>query len=131
DASSKVDMAGGPSAAATGVCRFEPCGGQDKIPDCYRLEAHQFDWQLKRMYDMPVSGVEVSHLSFPSPVVTKCMENNTVHGEYYRPVGKGPFPGVIVLDITAGDQTVSRMIATQLASRRIAALFVQMAYYGP
>src|SRR5262249_50664297 len=58
-------------------------------------------------------------------------ENNTVHALYYRPDGPGPFPGVIVLDITAGDQTVSRAIATHLAQHKIAALFVQMAYYGP
>jgi cephalosporin-C deacetylase-like acetyl esterase len=38
---------------------------------------------------------------------------------------------VIVLDITAGDQRLSRMIATCLAQNEIAALFVQMAYYGP
>jgi dienelactone hydrolase len=40
-------------------------------------------------------------------------------------------PGVIVLDITAGDQRLSRIIATCLAQNGIAALFVQMAYYGP
>jgi dienelactone hydrolase len=35
------------------------------------------------------------------------------------------------LDITGGDQSLSRLISTHLAQRRIAALFVQMAYYGP
>jgi dienelactone hydrolase len=58
-------------------------------------------------------------------------ENNTVHAEYYRPKGKGPFPGVIVLDITAGNQDLSRLISASLAGRQIAGLFVQMAYYGP
>src|SRR5262249_61850129 len=71
------------------------------------------------------------HLRFPSPVTSDCPENNTVHAEYYRPKGDGPFPGVIVLDITAGDQSLSRGISTLLAQRGIAALFVQMAYYGP
>jgi dienelactone hydrolase len=38
---------------------------------------------------------------------------------------------VIVLDILAGDQKLSRGIATLLAQNKIAGLFVQMAYYGP
>src|SRR5262249_43142961 len=38
---------------------------------------------------------------------------------------------VIVLDITGGDQSLSRTIACCLAQQDIAALFVQMAYYGP
>ena len=43
----------------------------------------------------------------------------------------GKFPGAIVLDITGGDQTVSRVMARHLAQNGVAALFVQMAYYGP
>jgi cephalosporin-C deacetylase-like acetyl esterase len=35
------------------------------------------------------------------------------------------------LDITAGNQSLSRTIGTILAQNNIAALFVQMAYYGP
>src|SRR5207247_6506533 len=80
---------------------------------------------------LPNSEVGIYQLRFPSPVVTDCQENNTVHAEYYRPRGAGPFPGVIVLDITAGNQQLSRSIATCLAQNRIASLFVQMAYYGP
>ena len=75
--------------------------------------------------------MEVWHLVFPSPVVTKYPENNTVHAEYYRPKGRGPFPAVVVLDILGGDQSLSRMQATFLAHRGVAALFVQMPYYGP
>src|SRR5262249_49533724 len=90
-----------------------------------------FDYQLGFLYDVPGSDVDVFELRFPSPVTTPYPENNTVYAEYYRPRGSGPFPGVIVLDITAGDQTVSRLMATHLPRHRIAALFVQMAYYGP
>jgi dienelactone hydrolase len=63
--------------------------------------------------------------------VTGTPENNTVHAEYYRPRLKGPFPCVIVLDITGGDQSLSRFISTLLAENGIGGLFVQMAYYGP
>jgi cephalosporin-C deacetylase-like acetyl esterase len=38
---------------------------------------------------------------------------------------------VIVLDITGGDQMLSRVISRHLAQNGINALFVQMAYYGP
>jgi len=114
-----------------GTAKFEPVGDQKSIPERYRLNAHKFDWEMSHKFDLKASGVEVLTVRFPSPVVTDCVENNTVHCEYYRPVGKGPFPGVVVLDITAGDQSVSRMIATHLASHGISALFMQMPYYGP
>jgi dipeptidyl aminopeptidase/acylaminoacyl peptidase len=114
-----------------GAVNFKPLGDQKNIPERYRLDAHKFDWEMTHKFDLKASGVEVLTVRFPSPVVTDCLENNTVHCEYYRPKGKGPYPGVIILDITAGDQSVSRMISTHLASHGIAALFVQMAYYGP
>ena len=69
---------------------------------------------------------------FPSAVESPTPENNTVYAEYYRPEGKGPFPCVIVLDITGGDQTMSRRhLHAPVARTAIAGLFVQMAYYGP
>src|SRR5258708_1006178 len=118
-------------AIEKGKADFKPSSDQKDIPERYRLEAHEFKGELEREYDLPRSNIEVYKVRFPTPVVSKCVENNTVHCEYYRPKGKGPFPGVIVLDITAGDQSLSRMIATHLATQNIAALFVQMTYSGP
>jgi dienelactone hydrolase len=112
------------------VC-FRPAGDQRDIPERYRLDHHSFPYAMTRTRELPESGLEIWHVEFPSPVVTSCPENNTVHAEYYRPRGAGPFPCVIVLDITAGDQKLSRTIAMHLAQNRIAGLFVQMAYYGP
>ncbi len=114
-----------------GTVHFQPVGDQKEIPERYRLDAHSFDYEMEPIRELPNTGVEVFHLRFPSPVISPCPQNNTVHAEYYRPTVKGSFPGVIVLDITAGDQKLSRIIATHLAQNRIAALFVQMAYYGP
>ena len=114
-----------------GSVRFEPVGEQKEIPKRYRLSPHRFDYEMTLKYALPASGLTVHRLRFPSPVETPHEENNTVHAEYYRPDGKGPFPGVIVLDITGGDQSLSRGIATHLAQKGIAGLFVQMAYYGP
>jgi dienelactone hydrolase len=114
-----------------GSFRFTPTGEQKNIPERYRLDERAFEYQMSPKRDLPNSGVRVFRVQFPSPVKTATPENNTVHAEYYRPDGKGPFPGVIVLDITAGDQSLSRHISTFLAQKKIAALFVQMAYYGP
>ena len=114
-----------------GVVHFEPVGDQKDIPELYQLKAQTFKFELEKKRDLPLGEMEVYHLRFPSPVTTDCPENNTVFAEYYRPKGPGPFPGVIVLDITAGNQDLSRLIANCLAQNKIAALFVQMAYYGP
>src|SRR5262249_49715472 len=114
-----------------GSFRFVPLDDQSAVPASYRLTERKFEFELTPRYDMPSLGVAVYRLKFPSPHESPHKENNTVHAEYYRPIGKGPFPGVIVLDITGGDQSLSRMMCTQLASKGIAGLFVQMAYYGP
>jgi dienelactone hydrolase len=114
-----------------GRAKFEPVGDQKDVPERYRLAAHTFEWEMQLKKELPASKVTVYDVRFPSPFESKTPENNTVHAEYYRPPGEGKFPCVIVLDITAGDQSLSRTISTVLAQNKIAALFVQMAYYGP
>jgi dienelactone hydrolase len=111
--------------------RFQPLGDQQSVPKRYRLEAHTFVAEQRLKRELPNSGVEVFEVRFPSPVTSDCRENNTVYAEYYRPKGTGPFAGAVVLDITGGDQSLSRTISNCLAQNQIAALFVQMAYYGP
>ncbi len=118
-------------AGERGTVEFRPLADPNELPERYRLEAHRFDFETEHKFELPSVNVDVWHLRFPSPVDSGCKENDTVHAEYYKPAGKGPFPGVVVLDITAGDQTLSRSMATHMARNGIAALFVQMAYYGP
>ena len=73
----------------------------------------------------------VSKLRFPSLIETPDPENNTVHAEYFAPVGFGPGrPGVIVLHILGADFPLSRYMAARMADRGIAALFVKLPYYG-
>src|SRR5438552_1720851 len=119
------------SAPETGTVRFVPIGDQSEIPERYRLRERTFEWKLAPLKTLLDGAVEVSTLTYPSPVESPTPENNTVYAEYYRPAGDGPFPGVIILDITGGDQKLSRIIATALTQNKIAGLFVQMAYYGP
>jgi dienelactone hydrolase len=128
--------AAGPAAAdrppaEKGTFRFVPPDDQKEVPPRYRLAERSFDYELAHKVDLPSAEVRVSRLTFPSPVRTPHAENNTVHAEYYRPLAEGRFPGVIVLDITGGDQSLSRTLSTFLAQKGVAALFVQMAYYGP
>jgi cephalosporin-C deacetylase-like acetyl esterase len=119
------------AAVEKGTVTFTPCGDQKEVPKTYRLDAHRFDYEMVPKRELPVSGVEVYDLRFPSPVDSPHKENNTVHAEYYRPKDGKAMPGVIVLDITGGDQTLSRVISRHFAQNGVAALFVQMAYYGP
>jgi dienelactone hydrolase len=130
-----LSVTASPSFAAAivekGDFRFRPLDGQKDIPERFRLGERSFPYEMERKLDLPALGVTVSRLRFPSPVTTAVKENNTVHAEYYRPKGPGPFPGVLVLDITGGSQALSRHISTYLADNGVAALFVQMAYYGP
>jgi dienelactone hydrolase len=118
-------------AVESGSFRFRPVKDQKDIPTAYRLDERTFDYRLVPERTLPSAEVRISHLTFPSPVHTPHAENNTVHAEYYCPMTKGRFPGVIVLDITAGDQSLSRTLSTWFAQQGVAALFVQMAYYGP
>ena len=114
-----------------GIIQFRLLGDQGDIPERYRLEEHAFPYEMRLKYILPVSGIEVYRIQFPSPVTSPHPANNTVHAEYYRPKGEGPFPCIIVLDITGGDQTLSRFISSILSRQGIGCLFVQMAYYGP
>src|SRR5439155_11225821 len=119
-----------PERLEKGAVRFSPRDDQKNTPSRYQLQAHTFEYELSQRLDLPSSDLDVHHLQFPSPLKTDAAENNTVHGEYYRPHGEGPFPGVIVLDIMGGDGNVSRMVATALAQKHIAALALRMPYYG-
>lgn len=117
--------------AAPAEIRFTPTAAEADVPARFRLSAHEFKAEVEPKFDLPYSGIEVSKVRFPSPVVTPHPENNTVHAEFYRPKGAGPFPAAVVLDILDGRQTVSRGEAVWLAQNGVAALVVYMAYYGP
>lgn len=111
--------------------RYEPSVDQSTLPERYRLETRSFEYHVERKHTLPASGVLIDRVTFPSPVESEHAENNTVHCEYYHPIKPGRYPATIVLDITGGDQSLSRLIATYLAQNNVSALFVQMAYYGP
>lgn len=117
--------------AESGKVKFTAIDDQSSVAERYRLEPYEFEYQLKPKRELVVSGIEIYDVTFPSPVKTKYAENNTVHAEYWLPKGKGPFPGVILLDILDGSMVVSQGIATVLTAQGIAALCVHLPYYGP
>jgi dienelactone hydrolase len=124
-------LAARPAVVEKGTFRFRPTGEQKDVPSRYRLDERTFTYELEKKTDLPAIGVTIHRLRYPSPVKSATPENNTVHAEYYRPTGKGPFPAVIVLDVTGGNQLLSRHVANHFARHGVAGLFVQMAYYGP
>ena len=105
-----------------------------KVTETRRIEgvfAHEpatFAYRLEPLRKL--GEVQISHLAFPSPGPSRVPENLTVHGEYYRPPGKGPFPTTIVLHILDGRFYVARLVAASLAERGVAALFIHLPYYG-
>lgn len=115
----------------TGTVAFKNYSDPAKVPETYRLDDHTFNFEMELKKDVKTFGYQVYKVRFPSPVTTRFKENNTVHCEWYRPEGTGPFPAVVVLDILGGDQSLARFQSTYLARKGIACLFVQMAYYGP
>jgi hypothetical protein len=98
------------------------------IDGIFGHEPRPFAYRLRPLQRLGKTAIH--HLTYPSPGPSKFEENWTVHAEYYRPDGEGPFPCAIVLHILDGRFYVARMLATALAQKGIAALFIKLPYYG-
>ncbi len=84
-----------------GEVSFEPTDKESTVAEIFHLEPHSF--KFKQEFQKTAStAFEISLVTFPSPVVTKHHENNTVHCEYFRSLSPGKHPGVIVLHILGG-----------------------------
>ena len=114
----------------TGQVDFRPAADEAKLPEMFRLEASQFEFQ-ERPVETVSKAFSIWSVTFPSPLVTPEENNNTVHCEYFRPVAPGKHPGVIVLHILGGDFPLARLFSRSLAQHGAAALFLKMPYYGP
>ncbi len=117
------------SPVERGQVRFQPGPLESSVPERFRLETADYTYELKRV--LAENRYTVSRLTFPSPIETRDIENNTVHAEYFAPVGRqGKRPAVIVLHILGADFPLSRYMAARLADQGVAALFVKLPYYG-
>jgi dienelactone hydrolase len=111
-----------------GRVTFEPTAAEDTVPPRYRQTAHEFPFEAELQRDG--DSVRVYRVRFPSPVESPVDVNNTVYGHYYQPTGQGPFPGVVMLHILGGEFALSQGIASGLARRGVATLFIKLPYYG-
>jgi dienelactone hydrolase len=114
-----------------GTVYFKPVNDQADVPKEYRLNPFEFKYEMKLRHDYSSQGYQVFDVTFPTAILSNYEVNNTVHCQWYRPVGTGPFPATVILDILGGDQKLSKIQSAFLARKGIACLFVQMAYYGP
>lgn len=117
-------------APQQGTVQFIPSTKPLAVEIPFKLEATTFTYSISRFNDRPF-GLDEFEVTFPSPMTTASIANNTVHCEYFAPRGSGKRPGVIVLHILGGDFPLSRLCCRALASNGVGALFVKMPYYGP
>lgn len=113
---------------ATGSVEFTITPDEKQVPERFRLQDHTFHYTTR--FERLSGDVQVTKVTFPSPMTTDIEENNTVHGLYFQPPGKGPFPGVVVLHILGGDYILSQTVANALARNGVAAVAIRMPYYG-
>jgi len=125
-----VAWAAKPAPPREGDVQFELTDKEAKLPEMFRLSAHTFHFEQKFQWTS-AKAIEISEVTFPSPVETPHANNNTVHCEYFRPLAPGKHPAVVVLHILGGDFDLSRLFCRQLAQNGVAALFLKMPYYGP
>jgi dienelactone hydrolase len=119
--------------ALSGIVRYSPPADESNVPERFRLSAHSFEYHEAPLGEIS-EDLAISLVTFPSPIATLVESNNTVHCEYYRPLGAdeaNPAPGVIVLHILGGDFELARLFCNAMAHRGTAALFLKMPYYGP
>lgn len=115
-------------AVERGEAEFRPTPAEASVPERFRLEAAVFGFETERLRS--TEAYTISAVRFASPIVSPDPENNTVHAEYFRPIGAGRRPAVVVLHILGADFALSRYLAARLADRGVAAMFVKLPYYG-
>lgn len=113
-----------------GQFAFTP-SDENRVPEPFRMTAAKDVSFSRDAIPTTSQAFTISAVTFPSPVVTPHPANNTVHCEYFCPVGPRKRPGVIVLHILGGDFELARLFCRSLATRGCSALFLKMPYYGP
>ena len=80
------------------------------------------------------AAFRVYRLTYPSPVVTPVVQNNTVPADYYLPKSVRPdgpkCPAVICLHILDGNEELTDLVCSVLAGRGVPAISFKLPYYG-
>lgn len=113
-----------------GVVEFRLTLDERRVPQQFRLPRHTFAYRQTPL-ETASKAIEISEVTFPSPVTTEHPANNTVHCEFFRPAADGQYPAVVALHILGGDFELARVFARTLAHNGVCALFLKMPYYGP
>lgn len=120
------------SKAEVGLIKHQEVVEHD-IPKRFQFENDAVEFRITER--KAFETYESFKLTFPSPVQSETEINNTVHCEYFVPVGSGDrdekVPAIVMLHILGGDFELSRMCSRTLARSGIACLFLKMPYYGP
>jgi predicted peptidase len=91
-----------------------------------------FSYEVKPLAER--AGYKILRLKYPSPMVTSIEQNNTIPADYYLPEGIAPGdaqrPAVICLHILDGNDALTDMVCSTLASRGIPAIMFKLPYYG-
>lgn len=116
------------SLPESGTVEFKITPSEKTVLQRFQMQDHQFSYNAR--FERLSGQVQISKVTFPSPVKTDLEENNTIHGLYFQPAGQGPFPGVVVLHILGGDFPLQQTVANALARNGVAALAIKMPYYG-
>ncbi len=92
-----------------------------------------FEYHIRLLAQRPLC--RVYRLTYPSPVTTPLVQNNTVPADYYVPNGIKPDdpkrPAVICLHILDGNEPLTDLMCSVLAKRGIPAIAFKLPYYGP
>ncbi len=135
---------GAENAVRRGEVSFSPASSEESTPERFRLAAHRFAFE-QTAAETVADKIEISTVTFPSPVETPHKNNNTVHCEYFRPVSTagvpvltagapvkpGKYPAVVILHILGGDFDLCRLFGRTFAHHGVCALFLKLPYYGP
>ncbi len=112
----------------TGEVTFRPSAAEAEVPERFRLEEATFWYRCQPLRE--TENFTVTAVRFPSPLESPDPANNVIYAEYFQPKGAGRRPAVVVLHILGADFALSRYLAARLADRGVAALFMQLPYYG-
>jgi len=107
-----------------------------ELPETFHVEktshGKPFDYRIVSKERKDLFSVYL--FECPSPIVTECKQNNTIHGEYYLPEkalsDNNKRCAVICLHILEGNFELTRLVCSTLASRGVPALMFKLPYYG-
>ncbi len=91
-----------------------------------------FEYRIRLLAER--AEFRVFRITYPSPVVTPIEQNNTIPADYYLPKNLRPgvkYPAVICLHILDGNEPLTDLVCSVLASRGIPAISFKLPYYGP